>query len=59
MNQQADSNQLWYLLVAKNACTNSVVGSWRLVQSATTDTIYCYNRDDVSSLFINRIYCNK
>ncbi|RNA14703.1 hypothetical protein BpHYR1_030441 [Brachionus plicatilis] len=46
MNRQADSNQLWYLLVAKNSCTNSVVGSWRLVQSATTDTIYCYNRDD-------------
>ncbi|CAF0707330.1 unnamed protein product [Brachionus calyciflorus] len=46
MNSQANSNQLWYLLVAKSVCTNSVVGSWRLVQSATTDTIYCYNRDD-------------
>lgn len=47
LNQLAESNQLWYLLEAKSACTNQVVGSWKLIKQPTTDTIYCYNRDDV------------
>ena len=50
VNEQANSSQLWYLLEAKSVCTNQVVGSWKLVQHLTTDTIYCFDRDDVSFL---------
>ena len=42
------SEQLWYLLEAKSVCTNQVVGSWRLIQTQTTDLINCFSRDDVS-----------
>ena len=51
LNQQAQSAQLWYLLEAKTVCKNEVVGTWRLTQQQTTDTIYCFNRDDVSTQF--------
>ncbi len=56
LNNQAQSSQLWYLLEAKSVCTNQVVGSWRLLQQKTTDTIYCFNRDDVSLFIFYFIY---
>ena len=49
LNEQAQSTQLWYLLEAKSVCTNQVVGTWKLTHHTTTDTIYCFNRDDVRS----------
>jgi hypothetical protein len=32
---------------AKSVCTNQVLGQWKLTQEITTDTIFCYNKDDV------------
>jgi hypothetical protein len=48
MNNLTQSTQLWYLLEAKSACTNQVVGAWKLTQQLTMDTIYCYDPEDVS-----------
>ena len=66
LNEQSRSTQLWYLIEAKSVCTNQVVGTWKLApHSTTTDTIYCFNRDDVSVdalvifTIINKIFINK
>ena len=48
MNNLTQSTQLWYLLEATSACTNQVVGAWKLTQQLTMDTIYCYDPEDVS-----------